>query len=143
MTTIILKTLFVLYIAVTLAILMNSSPAQVPAPTRDERVWYWFGNCPSTNALRLDVSLNGNSVFDTSFSLCRMCRGDVPTDHRKYWNSFSMPTLKSSAQNIKISEFNISKEISGKPAASRAPSCLESRSSTRIAFSLTRFMLPD
>lgn len=48
----------------------------VPA-ARDQIVWHWFSTCASADSLILDVQVDGNPVYSSTFAICHMRRTEI------------------------------------------------------------------
>ncbi len=60
-----------------LALIPGSVLGQAPTSAREEVVWHWFGGCASSDSLVLDVSLDGKSLYSSTFPICRARRTDI------------------------------------------------------------------
>jgi hypothetical protein len=50
--------------------------AQVAESPDDQRVWQWFGSCPSRQTMQAALLLSGKELFAASLPVCVLRRGD-------------------------------------------------------------------
>jgi len=67
---------FVLALALALAANPGTRCGQA-ASTAPEMLWYWLPDCRDSKVMRLEVLLNGKSIYQSSFSICRVRPADV------------------------------------------------------------------
>jgi hypothetical protein len=58
-----------------LAIAPGAAVAQ--SALRGEVVWHWFGQCAGSDSMALDVKLDGQSIYNSVFPICKLRRGDI------------------------------------------------------------------
>ena len=46
----------------------------------DEVVWHWFGRCAGHDSLELNVTLDGQLLFASTFQICHQRRADIKPD---------------------------------------------------------------
>jgi hypothetical protein len=57
-----------------------ASAEQAPTAGVDEVVWQWFGVCPSSKQMRVDVRLAARSLYSHAFPTCRLRRPEIPAE---------------------------------------------------------------
>jgi hypothetical protein len=67
---------FVLVLALVLAATPGTRWGQT-ASTAPEMLWYWVPHCRDGRIVRLEMTLDGRSIYQSSFTICRMSRADV------------------------------------------------------------------
>src|SRR5437773_12266338 len=63
--------------ALVLALVPVSASGQASTSARDEVVWHWFGDCAGGDSLVLEVTLDGRSIYGSTFPICRLRRGAI------------------------------------------------------------------
>ncbi len=56
------------------ALVPVSASGQASTSARDEVVWHWFGDCAGGDSLVLEVTLDGKSIYGSTFPMCRLRR---------------------------------------------------------------------
>lgn len=60
-----------------LALIPVSVSGQARTSAPNEVVWHWFGVCASGDSLVLDVRLDGNALYSSTFPICRVRRREI------------------------------------------------------------------
>ena len=64
------------------ACLLGQEGQEAPEPTsaRDGVGWHWFGSCKGRDSLALEVRLDGQSIFSSTFPICQLRRSQIKHD---------------------------------------------------------------
>ena len=57
--------------------------------TRSLAVWYWQTDCRESRLLRLEISLDGRSIYQSSLHICRLRKEDLPPPKERPGVAFS------------------------------------------------------
>ena len=84
---------FVLALALALAASHRGGPGsqsrgQASSGT-PETLWYWVTDCRDSKMMRLEVSLNRKSIYQSSFCICRRRPGDVQAEQKEPATAFT------------------------------------------------------
>jgi hypothetical protein len=61
----------VILVAVLLFVMTNVAGAAAQSAAPASPVWRWFQNCPHPSTMGIDVTVDGTSVFKSSFPICK------------------------------------------------------------------------
>ncbi len=76
-----MKTLILVVVGLVLTALNVQLMAQSRLSTPNDVVWHWFVDRQRADTLHLQVRFKGNPIYDTSFAVSRMRRGDIRSEH--------------------------------------------------------------
>jgi hypothetical protein len=58
-----------------LGLVLSANAVELSTP--DEVVWHWFSRCTDEKTIAIEVTQDKKTIFETSFPICKMRRGDV------------------------------------------------------------------
>jgi hypothetical protein len=63
--------------ALALALLPVSVAGQGRTSAPNEIVWHWFGDCPGSDSIFLEVHFDGKSLYSSTFPICQTRRAGI------------------------------------------------------------------
>ncbi len=63
--------------ALGLALMPVSVSGQTRTSAPNEVVWHWYGVCASGDSLVLEVRLDGNALYNSTFAICQVRRREI------------------------------------------------------------------
>jgi hypothetical protein len=74
----------VILAAVLLFVCTNGASAAAQSTTQDSPVWRWFQDCAHKTTMGVEVTVDGKSVFKSSFPICKTTNPSVDDrDHKQ------------------------------------------------------------
>jgi hypothetical protein len=70
----------VIFVTVLLFVIATSASAAPQSPASASPVWHWFQNCAAKTTMGVEVTVDGKSVFKSSFPICKTT--NAPADSR-------------------------------------------------------------
>lgn len=64
-------------IAVAIGVASSSLAGSQESPPQAERVWFWFGDCPDSKLMGVEILIDRRTVYRSRFWMCLMERTDV------------------------------------------------------------------
>jgi hypothetical protein len=63
---------------------------QSSRPSPNDVVWHWYGPCAGKDSLVLDVTLDGQPVYRSTFPICKQRRGDIKPEPQQRMLEFHL-----------------------------------------------------
>jgi hypothetical protein len=64
-------------------VVMDSTDTTLGASPTAEPVWFWFGDCRKTVMMGVEIVVEGQAVYHSSFKACRMTRTVANTENER------------------------------------------------------------
>ena len=73
--------------------LPGSLSGQAPSAAPADAVWHWFGACAARDSLVLEVVLDGQPIYTSTFPICQVPRGRKTPEPQQRFLAFKLRAL--------------------------------------------------